>query len=90
MSEWQPIETYVDIDRPHARGLWVYNHHTQQPMYFQADVGWIDDDGNFVNDNGDFGWEASDYRYWMPLPSPPNPEPQLQHYTPGDGGQRDD
>lgn len=74
MSNWKPIETYQEASARHARGVWVYNSRTAQPMYFQSDIGWINDQGDFVNDSGDFGWEASDYTHWMPIDIPPVPK----------------
>ena len=71
MADWQPIETYVESDERHARGVWVHSHATGKPLYFDSHIGWINDVGQFVDDNGDFGWPAEDYTHWMPLPTPP-------------------
>ena len=76
MSEWQPIETETAPEEPHVRGLWVFSAQTKKPLYFCADIGYVNDDGVFVCMDGDdvFGWSADDYDWWAPLPLPlPSP-----------------
>lgn len=70
--DWQPIETAPD-EVVHIRGLWVYRASTFERLYWQADIGFVNDDGEFVGvgHTGDFGWRADDYTHWMPLPEPP-------------------
>lgn len=71
--EWQPIET-APKDGLHVRGLWVHCGYTGESLYWRADCGLVSDDGDFVCVSGDdFGWCASDYSHWMPLPEPPSP-----------------
>ena len=73
MSEWQPIET-APINGNHQRGMWVYSHATGEPIYWTADYGYVDSDGDFCYAGGDqTGWRAEDYTHWMPLPKPPEP-----------------
>lgn len=75
-QSWQPIETAPEGE-PHLRAMWVFDAHTRMAKYFCVDAGYIDDDGVFVNMDGDddFGWSADDYEWWapmsMPLPAPP-------------------
>ena len=79
--KWQPIETAPEGD-PHIRGMWVFSYRkdgTRYPAYFCANVGYIDEDGDFVSTDGDddFGWSADDYDWWAPIPLP-LPKPQLK------------
>ena len=70
-TQWQPIET-APRDIPHTRGVWVLSADTKRPLYFCANTGYIDEDGDFVSIGGedDFGWPAADdYDWWYPLPS---------------------
>jgi hypothetical protein len=61
-------------DGPHTRGMWVYSHETGQPIYWTADTGYADSDGDFCFVCGDpTGWLAEDYTHWCPIPAPPPP-----------------
>src|SRR6056297_726154 len=52
VTEWQPIGTAPEGE-PHVRGMWVYNAQTGKPIYFAANAGYVDDDGDFVSMDGD-------------------------------------
>lgn len=73
-SQWHPIETAPE-GVPHVRAMWVYSVETGRPLYFAANAGYIDDDGDFVSMDGfdEFGWGAKDYHLWAPLPALPSP-----------------
>jgi hypothetical protein len=59
-------------DALHIRGMWVYSSDSGERIYFDAVVGFVDDDGDFIMPCGDpCGWRAEDFEYWMPLPKPP-------------------
>lgn len=69
--EWQPIETAPN-DVIHVRGMWVHSAHTGLPIYWTADAGYPDDEGDFIYTCGEpTGWRSDDYTHWMPLPDPP-------------------
>lgn len=62
-------------DTAHLRGMWVHSHATGLPIYWTADAGYVDGDGDFCHIGGDqTGWRAEDYTHWMPLPPPPKGE----------------
>ena len=69
---WRGIETAPKVDGVlHVRGLWVYSSLRDGLVRFDACAGYLVD-GEFVSPCGDdFGWDADDYDYWMPLPAPP-------------------
>jgi hypothetical protein len=72
--DWRTDMKNAPTDTPHLRGVWVINARTQQPTYFEANSGYIDDSGEFVSFNGDeFGWHPSEYTHWSPLPDTPAP-----------------
>lgn len=85
MTGWKPIETAPEGE-PHIRGMWVFCAHTKKPKYFEANVGYVDDGGDFVDMDGndDFGWRADDYDWWwplpMPLPEPPKTDSKPQRF----------
>jgi hypothetical protein len=42
---------------------------------YEAVIGYVIEDGDFVSACGDpTGWAACDYVWWMPLPAAPSPE----------------
>jgi len=74
--EWQPIDTAPGVDGGlHIRGMWVYSAMSRKPLYWTADYGYVDEDGDFIFASGDdTGWEASSYTHWRHLPHPPATE----------------
>jgi hypothetical protein len=57
---------------PHLRGMWVYSSQTGKPLYWTADAGYIDGDGEFCYTCGDVtGWSADAYTHWARIPPPP-------------------
>lgn len=81
MTEWQPIETWVDDGEQHIRGVWVTNNVTGKDHWEQF-LGHVHEDSwDFVDHNGDdFGWGMGDYTHWMPVAEPPSVKE-----TPGNG-----
>ena len=71
VMEWQPIETAPKDGAPHIRGLWVTSSKTGE-SWWEAICGFIDDDGDFVDHDGNAPWYPEDYNYWLPLPEPPS------------------
>lgn len=67
---WQPIETAPKDGTLHVRGLTVRNRRTGV-CWWEAIAGRVDDDGDFVDHDGNCPWRTEDYEYWMPLPEPP-------------------
>ena len=70
MSEWQPIETAPKDGRLHVRGL-IVSSNKRGMRWWEPIAGRIDDDGEFVDHDGNSQWRAEDYTHWMPLPAPP-------------------
>ena len=68
--EWQPIETAPKDGTPHVRGLWVTSNRTGA-RWWESIAGYVDDDGEFVDHDGNAPWHGDDYTHWMPLPEPP-------------------
>lgn len=74
MTDWHRIDDPENPppEQPHTRGMWVYSHETGKPMYWAADTGYPDSDGDFCYIGGDqTGWRAEDYTHWCTLPPPP-------------------
>ena len=66
---WQPIESAPTDGTLHVRGLWV---RTPRGSYFDAVVGGINDEGEFVDmDHDSTRWDASDYTHWHHLSAAP-------------------
>lgn len=72
MMQWQPIETAPKDDTLHVRGLIVRNKRYGN-SWWEAICGRIDDDGEFLDHDGNAPWRAEDYSHWIPLPEPPVP-----------------
>ena len=70
MSEWHPIETAPKDGRLHVRGLIVSSNKSGM-RWWEPIAGRIDDDGEFVDHDGNSPWRAEDYTHWMPLPAAP-------------------
>ena len=72
--EWRTDMENAPDDAHHLRGMWVYCAQSGRPLYWTADAGYVDSDGDFCFTGGDVtGWKADDYTHWMPLPPPPGP-----------------
>lgn len=73
MSAWRTDIENAPEDAPHLRGLWVrHSNDEYESMYWEANSGFINDNGEFVGFNGDdFGWRAEDYTHWTDIPVPP-------------------
>lgn len=66
---WQTIESAPTDGTLHVRGLWV---RTPRGSYFDAVVGGINDEGQFVDlDHDSTRWDASDYTHWHRLSAAP-------------------
>jgi hypothetical protein len=72
MMEWQPIETAPKDETHHVRGLFVHNNKTKR-SYWESIAGHLDEDGEFVDHDGNSPWRADDYEYWHALAEPPTP-----------------
>ena len=59
----------------HVRGLWARIVWEKRFKYWQAEVGLINDSGDFVSSTGDLtAFPTECYEYWAPLPAPPEDE----------------
>lgn len=73
---WRKDMENAPTGRPHLRGTWVVNSITREPSHFEANSGYVNHSGNFVNFSGeDFGWPADLYSFWCELPETPNYNP---------------
>jgi hypothetical protein len=73
--DWKTIDSAPRDGTLHIRGLYVRGPKSHGVEWtWEVCVGYIDDNGDFIDqDDSYIGWEADDYEYWMPLPSPPEP-----------------
>ena len=63
--EWQPIETAPKDGTGHVRRLWVHSAKPGKAIHY------VNDDGEFVDHDGNAPWRADDYTHCTPLPPPP-------------------
>lgn len=72
MAKWKPIDKDTPMGKPHLRGLWVHSGVTGKPLYWEANFGFVDEDGEFTAPGGEtFIWQASDYTHWYEVAEPP-------------------
>lgn len=66
---WRPIET-APRDEPILAALKV--HHRDGDTWWERHVIVIDSETGTISDmDYHHGWEADDYQFWQPLPTPP-------------------
>lgn len=80
MTEWQPIETAIEIAKSNDGWIPKCLFGIERPWGWEEWVGQCDDGTIWLARNGEGGcWACDKPTHWQPLPKPPNTQ------TSGDG-----